>query len=157
MMALLFAFPTDWAECLLESPKESEGATMPENSLGEQLTLIVQQSPLSESCTCTEFSANNIDASSSSRLHFLLEQRDRLINSGACPDGIWINCGKVPNRDFKQAVWKSDKPQPQWGDKKSRYIGKFMGEEHLSAIAQHRAGQELREVEREIKKLQVKS
>lgn len=93
----------------------------------------------------------------SDRYQFLLERREELINSGASPRGVWINCGKVPHRDFKQAVWKSDKPQAQWGDKKSQYIGKFGGDEHLSAIAQHRAGQELRKVEREIKKLQVKS
>ena len=91
------------------------------------------------------------------RYQFLLERREQLIESGASPQGVWINCGKVPHRDFKQAVWKSDKPRPEWGDKKSQYIGKFMGEEHLSAIAQHKAGQELRKVEREIKKLQVKS
>ena len=91
------------------------------------------------------------------RYQFLLERREELINSGASPQGIWINCGKVPNRDFKQAVWKSDKPRPEWGNKKSQYIGKFDGDEHKSAIAQHRAGQELRKVEREIKKLQVKS
>jgi len=90
------------------------------------------------------------------RYQFLLERREELIESGASPQGVWINCGKVPHRDFKQAVWKSDKPQPQWGDKKSQYIGKFGGDEHLSAIAQHRAGQELRKIEREIKKLQVK-
>ena len=125
---------------------------MPEPCLGEQSTLIVQQSHSNESCTSIAFSGNNIDA----RLQFLLEQRDRLINSGACPDGVWINCGKVPHRDFKQAVWKSSTPRKEWGDKKSQYIGKFGGDEHLSAIAQHRAGQELRKIEREIRKLQVK-
>ena len=157
MMALLFAFPMDWTECLLESPRESEDGTMLENSLGEQSTLTVQQLPLSESCTCIEFSANNIDASSSARLQFLLEQRDRLISSGASPQGVWICCGKVPHRDFEQAAWKSDKPRKEWGDKKSQYIGKRGKEAHISAIAQHKAGQELRKVEREIRKLQVKS
>ena len=150
MMALMFAFPMDWTKCLLESPKESEDATMPESCTDEPSISTVPPSPLNESCTCTEFSVNNIDA----KLSYLLEQRERLIASGASPQGVWINCGKVPNRDFKQAVWKSDKPQPQWGDKKSQYIGKFGGDEHLSAIAQHRAGQELRKVEKEIKKLQ---
>ncbi|MFO0546691.1 MAG: hypothetical protein ACK5Z3_23590 [Pseudanabaena sp.] len=101
----------------------------------------------------TEFSVNNIDA----RLQFLLEQRDRLIASGASPEGVWINCGKVSKKDFKQAVWKSNKPQAQWSGNKSQYIGKFNSDEHLSAIAQHKAGQELRKIEREIKKLQVKS
>ena len=100
----------------------------------------------------------HIDADSDSdRYQFLLERREQLIESGACADGVWINCGKVPRRDFKQAVWKSDKPRPEWGNKKSQYIGKFGGDEHLSAIAQHRAGQELRKIEREIRKLQVKS
>ncbi|MFM7886630.1 MAG: hypothetical protein ACKPCM_08070, partial [Pseudanabaena sp.] len=70
---------------------------------------------------------------------------------------VWINCGKVPHRDFKQAVWKSSKPRPEWDNKKSKYIGEFGKEAHLSAIAQHRAGQELRKIEREIKKLQVKN
>lgn len=102
-------------------------------------------------------SVNNIDASSSERLQFLLEQRDRLISSGASPQGVWICCGKVPHRDFEQAAWKSDKPRKEWGDKKSQYIGKRGKEAHISAIAQHKAGQELRKVEREIRKLQVKS
>lgn len=91
------------------------------------------------------------------RLDSLLERRDQLIASGASPKGVWINCGRCHDRDFRQAVWKSDKPQTQWGDKKSQYIGRQGGEDHLSAIAQHRAGQELRKIEREIKKLQVKS
>lgn len=101
--------------------------------------------------------AEQVQKINDARYKFLLERREQLIESGASPQGVWINCGKVPHRDFRQAVWKSDKPQPQWGNKKSQYIGKFMGEEHLSAIAQHRAGQELRKIEREIKKLQVKS
>ena len=94
---------------------------------------------------------------SGDRLDSLLEQKDKLINSGASPQGVWINCGKVPHRDFEQAVWKSSTPRKEWGDKKSQYIGKRGKEDHLSAIAQHRAGQELRKVEREIRKLQVKS
>jgi hypothetical protein len=150
MMAVLFGFPKDWTECLLESPKESEAETRLEPCLGEQSMSIAPPSQSNKSSTYTEFSANNIDA----RLEFLLEQRDRLIASGACPDGVWINCGKVPNRDFKQAVWKSHKPRAEWDNKKSKYIGEFGKEAHISAIAQHRAGQELRKVEREIRKLQ---
>ena len=100
----------------------------------------------------------HIDADSDSdRYQFLLERREQLIESGACADGVWINCGKVPRRDFKQAVWKSSSPRPEWNDKKSKYIGEFGKEAHISAIAQHRAGQELRKIEREIRKLQVKS
>lgn len=153
MMALLFGFPMDWTECLLESPKESKDVTMSGLCLDEQLTSIAPPLQSSESSTSIAVSVNNLDA----KLPFLLEQRDRLISSNASAQGIWINCGKVPNRDFKQAVWKSDKPRPEWSGKKSQYIGKFEGDEHLSAIAQHRAGQELRKVKREIKKLQVKS
>lgn len=154
MMCLLFGFPIDWVKCLSNATKDRLGEQQPESCLVEQSISIAPQLQLSESCTCTEFSVNNIDASSSARLQFLLEQRDRLISSGACPDGVWINCGKVPNRDFKQAVWKSSTPRKEWGDKKSCYIGKFGKEEHLSAIAQHKAGQELRKIEREIRKLQ---
>lgn len=152
MMALLFAFPMNWTECLLESPKESGAEITLEPYLDEQSILTVQQSHSSESSTSIAVSVNKLDAG----LSFLLEQRDRLINSGASPQGVWINCGKVPNRDFKQAVWKSDKPRAEWGDKKSLYIGKFAGDNHLSAIAQHRAGQELRKVEREIKSIEKK-
>jgi hypothetical protein len=104
-----------------------------------------------ESSTYTEFSANSIDAD----LELLLEQRDRLIAQGASPEGVWINCGKVSGKNFKQAVWKSTKSRSEWGDKKSQYIGEVGKEAHLSAIAQHRAGQELRKLEKEIKKLQM--
>ena len=153
MMALLFAFPMDWTECLLESPKKSKVETALEPCSGEQSILTVPPLQSNESSICIEFSVNNLDA----RLSFLLEQRDRLISSSASAQGIWINCGKVPNRDFKQAVWKSDKPRTEWAGKKSQYIGKFASDEHLSAIAQHRAGQELRKVEREIKSIEKKS
>ena len=91
----------------------------------------------------------------SDRYQFLLERREELINSGASPRGVWINSGKVPRRDFIQVVWKSDKPHEWLGGAKSRYIGKFDSDEHKSAIAQHKAGQELRKVEREIRKLRV--
>jgi hypothetical protein len=90
------------------------------------------------------------------RLAYLQSERDRLIASGASPQGVWICCSRCHDRDFRQAVWKSDKPQRQWGGKKSQYIGRQQGDEHLSAIAQHRAGQELRKIEREIRKLQDK-
>ncbi len=91
------------------------------------------------------------------RYQFLLERREQLINSGACADGIWINCGQVSGKKFKQAVWKCTTQRPEWDGNKSKYIGEFGKEAHISAIAQHRAGQELRKVEREILKLQVKS
>jgi type I restriction-modification system DNA methylase subunit len=100
----------------------------------------------------TEFSANNIDA----RLQFLLEQRDRLINSGASPQGVWLSVGQVYKKDFRQVVWKSAKKHGWLGGNKSRYIGKENSDEHKSAIAQHKAGQELRKVEREIKAIQKK-
>lgn len=149
MMALMFAFPKDWTECLLESPREPKDATIAEQSLDEPSTSTAPPLPSSESSTLIEFSGNNIDA----RLQFLLEQKEKLIASGASPKGIWLNYGKVPNRDFIQVVWKSDKPHPWLNDNKSRYIGKFGSDEHLSAIAQHKAEQELREIERKISRL----
>lgn len=152
-MSVLFGFPPNWAKSICSNPKESPTETMLDGYLGEQSISTAHQSSSNESSILTEFSVNNIDA----RLQFLLEQRDRLIASGASPEGVWINCGKVSKKDFKQAVWKSNKPQAQWSGNKSQYIGKFNSDEHLSAIAQHKAGQELRKIEREIKKLQVKS
>lgn len=157
MMATLFGFPKDWTLCLSDATGERLGELDLDIFSDGRSISTVQPLSSNESCTCIEFSANNIDASSSARLQFLLEQRDRLISSGASPQGVWICCGKVPHRDFEQAVWKSDKPRKEWGDKKSQYIGKRGKEAHISAIAQHKAGQELRKVEREIRKLQVKS
>ncbi len=150
-MSVLFGFPPNWAKSICYNPKELRTETMLDGYLGEQSISTAHQSSSNESSILTEFSVNNIDA----RLQFLLEQRDRLIASGASPEGVWINCGKVSKKDFKQAVWKSNKPQAQWSGNKSQYIGKFNSDEHLSAIAQHKAGQELRKIEREIKKLQV--
>ena len=157
MMATLFGFPKDWTLCLSDATGERLGELDLDIFSDGRSISTVQPLSSNESCTCIEFSANNIDASSSARLQFLLEQRDRLISSGASSQGVWICCGKVPHRDFEQAAWKSDKPRKEWGDKKSQYIGKRGKEAHISAIAQHKAGQELRKVEREIRKLQVKS
>ena len=117
---------------------------------GELLISTAHQSSSNESSILTEFSVNNIDA----RLQFLLEQRDRLIAQGASPKGVWLSVGQVHGKDFRQVVWKSAHEHPWLNNKKSRYIGKENKEEHLSAIAQHRAGQELRKIEREIRKLQ---
>jgi hypothetical protein len=91
------------------------------------------------------------------RLCFLKSERDRLISSGASPKGIWIEKSKPAHKpNFVQAVWKSDKPRPEWGDKKSQYIGEYGKDKHKSAIAIHQAGQQLRIVEREIKSIEKK-
>lgn len=156
MMALMFAFPKDWAECLLESPKESKAETTVEPYSGEPSTLIVPRLYSSESSTSIAFSQNNIDAEASSpleQLEFLRSERDRLIASGASPEGIWIEKSKPAGKDFIQVVWKSKTPRTDWGDRKSHYIGKDGSDKHLSAIAQHKAGQKLREIEKEIKKI----
>lgn len=91
------------------------------------------------------------------RLKHLQAERDRLVAIGASPKGVWIEKSRPSKRNFDQAVWKADKPHEWLGGKHSRYIGEVGSKDHISAIAQHRAGQELRKVEREIKKLQVKS
>lgn len=153
MMAQLFGFPTDWTECLLESPKVAEEETTLEPCSGEQSISTVPQLSSNECSISIAASANNIDA----RLRFLLEQRDRLIASGASPQGVWLSVGQVYKKDFRQVVWKSAHEHEWLSGNKSRYIGKENSDEHKSAIAQHRAGQELRKIEREIKKLQVKS
>jgi hypothetical protein len=156
MMALLFNFPPNWTECLWESPKEAEEGTTSENSSGAQSMSTVPPSHSNEFSTYTEFSQNNIDAKSDfplERLAFLQSERDRLIASGASPKGIWLEKSKPSGKDFVQVVWKSDKARPEWGDRKSKYIGKENSDEHLSAIAQHLAGQKLRKIEREIKEL----
>jgi hypothetical protein len=152
-MSVLFGFPPNWAKSICSNPKESPTETMQDGYSGEQSISTAHQLSSNESSILTEFSANSIDA----KLQFLLEQRDRLINSGASPQGVWLSVGQVYKKDFRQVVWKSAKEHEWLGGNKSRYIGKENSDEHLSAIAQHKAGQELRKIEREIKKLQVKS
>lgn len=90
------------------------------------------------------------------RLEFLRSERDRLINSGASPQGVWLERSKPAGKNFVQVVWKSSTPRTDWNNCKSRYIGKENSDEHLSAIAQHKAGQKLREIEKEIKKLEAR-
>lgn len=154
MMAILFGFPMDWAQCLLESPKESKDAMKPEHCLEEQSTSTAPPSSLSESSTLIEFSGNNIDA----RLEMLLDRAKQLTDSGAAPEGVWLSSAKVRDREFYQVQWRSRVQHPWLGNQKSRYVGIADKEEHKSAIAQHLAGQELRKIEKEIKKLQqVKS
>jgi|GEM_PF-1031204 len=98
-----------------------------------------------------------VNASLDERLVHLQSERDRLISSGASPQGIWIEKSKPAHKpNFIQAVWKSDKPRPEWGDKKSQYIGEYGKDKHKSAIAIHQAGQQLRIVEREIKSIEKK-
>jgi hypothetical protein len=98
-----------------------------------------------------------VNASLDERLAYLQSERDRLISSGASPKGIWIEKSKPAHKpNFIQAVWKSDNPRPEWGDKRSQYIGEYGKEKHLSAIAIHQAGQQLRIVEREIKSIEKK-
>lgn len=152
-MCLLFGFPPNWAKSLCSVPRESLDAMMLEPCLGEQSILTVPSQLSNESSTSIAVSANSIDA----RLQFLLEQRDRLIASGASPQGVWLSVGQVYKKDFRQVVWKSAHEHKWLSNNKSRYIGKENSDEHISAIAQHKAGQELRKIEREIKKLQVKS
>jgi hypothetical protein len=152
MMCLLFGFPIAWVKSLSNVPKDLLGEQQQESSLGGQSISTVRSSQLNESSICTEFSANNID----DRLSFLLEQRDRLLNLGASPEGVWLSTGQVHKKKFRQVVWKSAKEHKWLGGNKSRYIGKENSDEHKSAIAQHKAGQELRKVERDIKSIQKK-
>lgn len=108
---------------------------------------------------CEEKSLSKKPASESSnpieRLEFLRSERDRLINSGASPQGVWLERSKPAGKNFVQVVWKSSTPRTEWYNCKSRYIGKENSDEHLSAIAQHTAGQQLRKIEREIRKLET--
>jgi hypothetical protein len=160
MMSVLFGFPMDWALCLLESQKESKAETMLEPCSDAQSMSIVPPSQLSESSICIEFSLNNIDASNDSLLDQPLESliawRDRLIKSGASPEGVWLSCSQVRGREFYQVQWRSNSQHPWLGDQKSKYVGVVDSKEHLSAIAIHQAGQQLVKIEKQIKKLQEK-
>lgn len=151
-MSVLFGFPANWAKSICSNPKESPTETTLDDYSGEQSISTVPPSQLSECSISIAVSVNNIDA----RLQFLLEQRDRLIASGASPQGVWLSVGQVYKKDFRQVVWKSAHEHKWLGGNKSRYIGKENSDEHLSAIAQHKAGQELRKIEREIKSIQKK-
>ena len=150
MMALIFGFPMDWALCLLESQKESKAETMLEPCSEEQSMSIVPPLQSSESSICIEFSLDQ-------PLDVLLAWRDRLIKSGASPEGVWLSCSQVRGREFYQVQWRSNSQHPWLGNQKSKYVGVVDSKEHLSAIAIHNVGQQLVKVEKQIKKLMVKS
>ena len=89
------------------------------------------------------------------RLIRLREQLAILEKQETSPKGVWLNEGKVPHRGFKQVAWKADKPHEWLDGNKSRYVGKIGSEEHLLAKKQHKAGQQLRQTESEIKKILI--
>lgn len=158
MMAVLFGFPSEWTKCLWGVQEDRTGASDLDISLEEPSTLTVVQQSLSESCTSIAASVLVVNNSSlDERLAYLQSERDRLISSGASPKGVWLEKSKPAHKEnFVQVVWKSDNPRPEWGDKRSQYIGEYGKEKHLSAIAIHQAGQQLRIVEREIKSIEKK-
>ena len=158
MMAVLFGFPMEWTKCLWGVQEDRTGASDLDISLEEPSTLTVVQQSLSESCTSIAASVLVVNNSSlDERLAYLQSERDRLINSGASPKGVWLEKSKPAHKEnFVQVVWKSDAKHPWLGDKKSNYIGKLNSDEHKSAIAIHQAGQQLRIVEREIKSIEKK-
>lgn len=158
MMAALFGFPTEWTKCLWDAQGDRRDALEADISSEELSTLTAASQSSNESSTSIAASVLVVNNSSPrERLAYLLSERNRLIAMGASPQGIWIEKSKPAKKPFEQAVWKSAKPRPEWDGKKSKYIGEYGKENHISAIAQHKAGQELRKIEREIKKLQVKS
>ena len=126
MMSVLFGFPMDWALCLLESQRAIVEGLPLELCSDAQLISTVPPSQLNESSICIEFSRNNIDASSDSRLdqplEVLIAWRDRLIASGASPYGIWLSTGKVRDRDFYQVQWRATNQHPWLGNQKSKYV-----------------------------------
>ena len=85
----------------------------------------------------------------------LREQLAVLEKKETSPKGVWLNKGKVPNKDFVQVAWKSDKPHEWLDGNKSRYIGKINSEEHLLAEKQLEAGQQLRQTESDIKRILI--
>ena len=87
------------------------------------------------------------------KLIHLREQLMFLEKQDTSPKGVWLNKGKVPNKDFIQVAWKSDKPHEWLDGNKSRYIGKSDSEEHLLAEKQLAAGKQLRQTESEIEKI----
>lgn len=94
--------------------------------------------------------------STRTRLKFLKQQAIALESSGASPKGVWLEKSRPSKRNFDQVCWKADKPHEWLGGKKSRYIGEVDSKEHISAISQHEASQQLRKIEREIKSIEKK-
>jgi hypothetical protein len=149
MMALLFGFPSDWTACLQDAIAEPVGELNQDISLAEQLTSIVPPSSSSESCSLTD----NLDASPRTTLDALKLKANALIQSGASPKGVWIERSKPQGKDFLQACWRSDKPHAWLGDRKTRYIGKWESDAHVSAKSQFDAGKRLKEIQKQIKEL----
>ncbi len=149
MMALLFAFPKDWTACLQDAIAEPVGELSLDTCLGEQSILTVQPLSSKESCSSTD----NLSVSPRTSLDELQSKAEFLIQSGASPKGIWLEKSKPHGKDFVQIVWKADHPRPEWGGKKSKYVGKLDSDEHLSAMSQFDAGKRLKEINKQIKEL----
>jgi hypothetical protein len=149
MMALLFGFPSDWTACLQDAIAGPVDESNLDISLGEQLTSIVQPLSSSESYFLTD----NLDVSPRTALDELQLKANALIQSGASPKGVWIERSKPQGKDFLQACWRSDKPHEWLGDRKTRYIGKWEGDAHVSAKSQFVAGKKLKEIHKQIKEL----
>lgn len=75
-----------------------------------------------------------------------IEYRERLLNSELSPEGAWIECGKVPGKDWNQAYWKSN--EPIFDGQKRKYIGSVYSDAHLQAIASLRRRDDLEAIER---------
>jgi hypothetical protein len=149
MMALLFGFPKDWTLCLQDAIAEPLGELNLGTFLGEQSILTVQPLSSKESCSSTD----NLSVSPRTSLDELQSKAEFLIQSGASPKGIWLEKSKPHGKDFIQVVWKADHPRPEWGGRKSKYVGKLDSDEHLSAMSQFDAGKRLKEINKQIKEL----
>jgi hypothetical protein len=152
-MALLFGFPKDWTQCLQDAIAEPLEELNLDTFLAEQLTSIVQPMSSSESCSLIDNLSDSPRTTLDERLDKLHKDHDRLIQSGASPKGVWIEKSKPSGKDFIQACWRSDKPHEWLGDRKTRYIGKWESDAHVSAKSQFVAGKRLKEIQKQIKEI----
>ena len=153
MMCVLFGFPKDWTACLSDAIAiQKEELELDIYSVAQSI-LTVPQSCLSESCSLIGTLDVSPRTTLDDRLDKLHQERDRLIQSGASPKGVWIEQSKPQGKDFLQACWRSDKPHEWLGGKKTRYIGKWESDAHVSAKSQFDAGKKLKEVHKQIKEI----
>jgi hypothetical protein len=176
IMALLLGFPKDWTRCLWESKDVLGEESVVDTSSVEQLSQLVQPLHLEESSISIPSSKKLPIAQTPGltpndlydRLAKLEVERNQIKTSGViAQQGVWIECGKVSNRKFRQAYYRSSKPifpakrrsslaNSELGLVKRSYIGEENSKEVKAAGEAIARRNRLEVIAKEIKQIEEK-
>jgi len=176
IMALLLGFPKDWTRCLWESKDVLGEESVVDTSSVEQLSQLVQPLHLEESSISIPSSKKLPIVQTPGltpndlydRLAKLEVERNQIKTSGViAQQGVWIECGKVSNRKFRQAYYRSNKPifpakrrsslaNSELGLVKRSYIGEENSKEVKAAGEAIARRNRLEVIAKEIKQIEEK-